>query len=168
MAFVLKVGGSIVSELYSIKKDLYYYIESMSKKNIVTFLLIVLYYHLYLKWYMRVQFFFHTDPTIHTIKSYSYFFPESDLALEQLYNYCLIHYLLLDNSICHETHKLYHFLSIMIRVHSFLDIFFWLGYKRGDWERKHLTYSLITTKCGGSLNTPSAKKVSLIFTMWPN
>ena len=49
MAFVLKVGGSIVSELYSIKKDMYYYIESMSKKNIVTFLLIVIYYHLYLK-----------------------------------------------------------------------------------------------------------------------
>ena len=85
-----------------------------------------------------------------------------------MYNYCLIYYLLLDNSICHETHKLYHFLSIMIRVHSFLDIFFWLGYKRGDCEGKHLTYSLITTKCGGSLNTPSAKKVSLIFTMWPN
>ena len=135
MAFVLKVGGSIVSELYSIKKDMYYYyIESMSKKNIVTFLLIVLYYYLYLRCYMRVQFFpYRSNNTHHQIDIIQLFFSgKSDLALEQLYNYCLIHYLLLDNSICHETHKLYHFLSIMIRVHSFFDIFFWLGYKRGD------------------------------------
>ena len=70
MAFVLKVGGSIVSELYSIKKDMYYYIESMSKKNIVTFLflLILLYYYLYPKFYMRVHFFpYRSNNTHHQI-----------------------------------------------------------------------------------------------------